>query len=300
MQKESKIWLELKEISPQLAETALQATPYLAPGEYFEHFPGLLMAKIRGLENATTLAEIGELSETIARIPKQEVYAVPQDFFENFPYQLLTRIKAEQAETIGEELEILSPVLGALDKKNPYSTPEGYFNELAENLAGGIQAVEFVNGELENLPPVMDNLKKVNPYRVPQNYFEELPDKIMQRLRSLSQPARIIPFYKKMPGLKYAMAAAVTGILITIGIFTFTNRNIASVDPVAALAKASDQDIVNYMANQDILLSEQTSSSTASQELNENDVSDLFNEIPDAELQQYMNERSSGKDLITN
>jgi hypothetical protein len=147
----------------------------------------------------------------------------------------------------------------------------------------------------------MENLKKENPYRVPQNYFEELPDRIMQKLRSLSQPARVIPFYKKMPGLKYAMAAAVTGILITIGIFTFTNRtNNPVVDPVAALAKASDQDIVNYMANQDILLSAQTSSSTASQEFNESDVRDLFNEIPDAELQQYINERSSGKDLITN
>lgn len=300
MQKESKIWLELKEISPQLAETDLQATPYLVPGEYFGHFPGLLMAKIRNLENTAALAETRELSETVAGIPKHEVYSVPHDFFEIFPYQLLTRIKAEEAETVGDELEILSPVLGALDKKNPYSTPEGYFSELAENLAGGMQAVEFVNGELENLPPVMDSLQKVNPYRVPEHYFEELPDRIMQRLRSLPQPARIIPFYKRMPGLKYAMAAAVTSILITIGIFTFTSRHNPVVDPVAALAKASDQDIVNYMANQDILLSEQTSISTASQEFNDNDVRDLFNEIPDAELQQYMNERTVGKDLITN
>jgi hypothetical protein len=300
MQKESKIWFELKEISPWLAEKDPLVTPYQVPGAFFEQFPALIMSGIRELEKNTASAEILELSEILAKIPKHETYFVPKDFFENFSDILMTRIKAEEAETVGDELEILSPVLGALDKKNPYTTPESYFRELAENLAGGIQAVEFVNGELENLPPVMDSLKKENPYRVPLHYFEEFPGSILQRLRTQSQPARVVPFYKRMPGLKYAVAAAMIGILITIGVFTFTSRNNPAADPIAALAKASDQDIVNFMANEDVLLSEKTSSSTASLEINDSDVRDLFNEIPDAELQQYMNERSSGKDLITN
>ena len=300
MQKESKIWFELKEISPQLAEMTFQPAPYGVPGDFFGNFPEMLMSRIRELEAIPFSVEIRDLSELIAGIPKIEAYSVPEHFFEFFPDQLLNRIRAEEAGTVSDELEILSPLLGALDKKNPYHAPEGYFGELADNLAGGIQAVEFVNGELENLPPVMDILKKENPYRVPQDYFEKFPENITQKIRNLGQPARVVSFYNRI-GLKYAMAAALTGILITIGIFTFTGRHGgAVVDPVAALAKASDQEIVSFMANEDILLSEKATGSTASLDLSDNDVKDLFNEIPDAELQQYINERSAGKDLITN
>jgi hypothetical protein len=299
MQKESKIWSELREISPHLAETNLQANPYSVPGEYFVRFPEMLMTKINELNRQGAREELLELSESISKAPKILPYTVPGDFFENFGHQLMTRIKAEEAATASEELEILSPVLGALDKKNPFSAPEGYFKELADNLSGGIQAVEFVNGELEKLPTVIDTLKRENPYHIPDDYFEKFPEKIIQRIRAESRPSRVISFYNRIPGLRYAAAAALTGILITIGIFTFT-RHSSAADPAAALAKASDQEIVNFMANQDVLLSGKTSNSMASLELNDNDVRDLFNEIPDAELQQYANERSLGKDLITN
>jgi hypothetical protein len=300
MQKESKIWSELKEISPMLSGINLPVNPYAVPEDYFGQFPETILSKIRMLEKESVSAEILELSELIGKAPKIEAYSAPQHYFENFAHELMKRIRAEEAVSAAEELEILSPVLGALDKKNPYSTPEEYFKELADNLSGGIQAVEFVNGELEKLPTVIDTLKRENPYQIPEGYFEKFPEKLLQKIRTQARPARVISLYNRIPGLKYAAAAVLTGILITIGIFTFTRHNNNAADPAAALAKASDQEIVNFMANQDILLSEKTSNSTALLELNENDVRDLFNEIPDAELQQYVNERSSGKDLITN
>lgn len=299
MQKESKIWNELNEISPLIAEIEAGSNLFSVPSDYFNELPGSILSRIRSLETDSAVNELNQLSSVIRSLDKSEVYQVPGGYFDNLAEQLMARIKADEALNAAEELEILSPVLSGMDREIPYTTPEGYFNELAENLAVGIKAIEFVNDELENLSPVMISLKKVNPYRVPENYFESLSDHILNQIKG-SKPAKIVSFFGRKPLLKYAAAAALTGILITIGLFTFNKHGISNIDPLAALAKASDQEIVNFIANQDIILNEKANSSLASLEITENDVKDLFDEIPDAELQQYVNERSSGKDLITN
>ncbi|MFI5154893.1 MAG: hypothetical protein ACHQEM_01830 [Chitinophagales bacterium] len=298
MQKESKIWNELKEISPLIAEIDWGSVLLSVPSEYFNELPDRILSRIKSLETESPENELNQISSLIGSLDKSEVYQVPERYFIGLPEQLIVRIKADEALNAAEELEILSPVLSNLDKAIPYGAPVGYFNDLPESLTGGIKAIEFVNDELENLSPVMISLKNQNPYRVPENYFENLSEHIIRQIKT--QPAKVVSLFARKPFLRYAAAAALTGILITIGVFTFNKHSVSNIDPLALLSKASDQDIVNFIANQDILLNEKANKGLASLEITDNDVKDLFGEIPDAELQQYVNERSSGKDLITN
>ncbi len=286
------------EISPLIAEMDSGSNLFSVPMEYFHELPDRILSRIRTLETDSPGNELKQLSSVIASMDKCEVYQVPEKYFDTLPEQLITRIKADEVLNAVDELEILSPVLSSLDKGMPYSAPKGYFNDLPESLRGEMKAIEFVNDELENLAPVMISLKKGNPYQVPVNYFESLPGHILRQVNA--QPAKVVSIFGRKPLLRYAAAAALTGILITIGLFTFNKHSISNIDPLAALSKASDQEIVNFIANQDILLNEKANNGLASLEITDNDVKDLFDEVPDAELQQYVNERSNGKDLITN
>jgi hypothetical protein len=111
---------------------------------------------------------------------------------------------------------------------------------------------------------------------------------------------KLVSFPGRKTWLRYAVAAAVTGILLTAGYFMFNGSNQGIVDPLNGLSKVSDQEIMNFLENQDLPLAEATSTSTAILDLSDNDVKDLLNEIPDGELQQYAAEHNIPKDLNSN
>jgi adenylate kinase len=297
MQNINDILNELKEISPVLAEIPRQKELYQLPPGYFETLPDKIFSRIR---NAVS-SETASLSTILSQADKKPVFDIPADYFETFSSRLLVRIKAEQAGTAKEELEILSPLLDQIGKKTAFSTPAGYFNELPASLAAGIQAVAFVNDELEseNLSPLMRGLRNKNVYETPVGYFEKLPEILLHKIRNRPEPAKVISFRKSW--LKYAVAAAVTGLILTVGIFTFNKPHSAvATDPLTGLTTVSDQEITNYLENQDLLLAETAANSTAILDFNDNDVKDLMSEVSDDELQQYANENAGSKEPVTN
>ena len=60
-------------------------------------------------------------------------------------------------------------------------------------------------------------------------------------------------------------------------------------DPLAAINKVSDLEIAKYIETEDITLPDSSLVSTASLEWNDIDVKDLLQDVPDAELQQFVN-----------
>jgi hypothetical protein len=163
-----------------------------------------------------------------------------------------------------------------------------------------MKALSIVNDELENLSALMARGKNKNPYTVPAGYFDGLAASILARAKQQSKPAKLVSFSLRNPWLKYATAALLTGVLVTIGFFTFNPRNANGADPLAALSKVSDKEIVNYLENHDIPGVDSANTNTASLDWSDNDMKDLFQDIPDVGLQQYSNEINGSKDVITN
>ena len=299
MQNRNDIYKELLEISELIAETDKKASLYEVPSNYFESFADTVMFKIKNAGALSAEHEIASLSPVVASIDKKKsIYDVPENYFENFPEKILGRIKAEHAKDVSEELSMLSPLLSKAGKKNPYTVPEDFFNELSENMISGMKAVSFVKDELETLHPLMSDLRNKNTYTVPDGYFDQLPQMILHRVKK-QEPAKVVSLKQNKSWLKYAVAAAVTGVVFTIGILTFNNKPVAE-DPATSLAKISDQEISNYLDNHDNPLAETSNNSTATADFNDNDVSDLLGSVPDNELEQYATDHTGPKELITN
>lgn len=290
MQTASNILNELRELSPVLAEIPRSGEIYQVPAGYFDALANKILDRLK--EAAATEAEA--LPAVLNQVDKKPVFDIPADYFETFAANLLARLKAEQAGSAKEELDILSPLLGQIGKKTPFSTPAGYFNELPVNLAAEMQAVAFVNDELEteNSSPVLRGLKNKNTYAVPAGYFENLPEEILQKINQ-PQEAKVVPMTRRKSWMKYAVAAAITGLVLTVGYFTFNRpQSRGNADPIGGLTAVSDQEITNFLENQDLLLAETTTNSTAILEFNDNDVKDLMSEVSDDELQQYAKENN--------
>ncbi len=239
------------------------------------------------------------------QIDKKNVLSnVPENYFENFPEKVLSRIKAAETDNASEEIAILSPLLSKLDKKIPFSTPAGYFSELSDNLVGGMKAVDFVKDELENFSPVLRGIGNENVYKVPDGYFDHLAENILQKINQPQPGAKVISFKKRKSFMRYAVAAAVAGVILTIGVVNLNKPNITTTtidDPAIGLSKISDQEITNYLDNNDIPLAETNpGNTTAMLDFNENDIKDFLNDVPDNELLQYANDQDDSKDLIIN
>ena len=67
------------------------------------------------------------------------------------------------------------------------------------------------------------------------------------------------------------------------------------------LNKVSDQEILDYMEDdQNSTLAEPVSNNTATLDMNDSDIKTLLGDVPDGELQQYMEEHGRANDIATN
>jgi hypothetical protein len=297
----SDILSELKQISPLIAEVGRQNL-FKAPDNYFERLPDEILMHIKAGKIDDTLPAFLNIAD------KKPVFASPPDgYFESFAAKIITRIKAEETDSVDEELSILSPILSKANRNIPFNTPAGYFKELSENVIAGVKAVDFVNDELENLPTFMNDLKNKNPYQTPAEYFDKLAESILSNIKNLPQQAKVISITKRKTWLKFAAAAVIAGIITTAGFLMFNKNNtvLPAADPVAALAKVSDQEMLDYLQNQnlgapDSSINSELAIADLSDNDNDNDAADLLSNVSDEELQQYLDKEISFKDRTTN
>src|SRR5882724_4557805 len=235
MQNKNDIFNELLGISRLMTEINSKNDLYEVPANYFESFAGSVMSRIKTMDSGPVKNETEMLPPIISGIDKKKLpYNVPENYFETFPEKILAEIKTEQAKDASEELAILSPLLSKADKKIPFVAPEGYFNDLSENLVTGMKAITSGKDESENMHPLMSDLKNKSTYTIPVEYFNYLPDTILNKIKT-QQPAKIVSFKTSRPWLRYAIAAAVTGVVLTIGLLTFNNKT--TDDPTTGLSK---------------------------------------------------------------
>jgi hypothetical protein len=261
---------------------------YQVPPGYFEGLAAQVILRIAIEEKAS--------ADPVLNINNENIYEVPPGYFEGLAGTILNRIKETEATDAKEELELLSPALSQIEKKNPFSSPEGYFEEFSDNVVAGVQAIEFVNEELENLSPVMSSLKENNVYEVPQQYFEKLPAEILNKVNH--QPAKVVPisFAKKI--MRYAAAAVIIGVM-AVGAYKVINPSVAPViDPGPGIAKATEQELENFLNTNTISLADTTT--VISAEISEDDTKDLLADVSDEELQKYLEQHGGTSNSITN
>ncbi len=273
---------ELKELAPGLVSIPSE-NPYQVPTGYFENLPERM------------LALVGAEVSPVLQNNKQNAYEVPAGYFENLSDSILNKVRAIESGSAKEELEVLSPLLSGLSKKAPFSIPQGYFEDLASNITDGAKAIDLVNEELENLSPVMNSLKGVNVYQVPSNYFEQLPASLLQKATQ-QQPAKVVSMTFTRRVMQYAVAAAITGLIIMGGLKLINGPG----TPPESIASIPDTEIIQYLeSNGDNIEPVLTTTTEESIDLSADDMKEMLADISDEELQQFV-EQAGGNNSITN
>ena len=284
---------ELQELSAVVAAINPQ-TPYQVPVGYFEDLSEHILSIVKQEEASNILS-------------KENVFDVPAGYFEGLSAAVMSRIKATEAGNSAHELQQLSPLLSSLQKVQPYSLPAGYFEELGGNVVAGVQAIEFVNEELENLSPLMSQLKPINVYNVPANYFNELPVAVLNKVK---QPAKVISISFTRKVMRLAAAACVAGIIGIAGWFYVANNNTTvqnTNDVVAAelqetekaiLNTASDEAIENFIEGNTTPVTDE--GALAAADITVENKEDLFADVSDEQLQQYLEETGVNAQTMNN
>jgi hypothetical protein len=261
--------------------------------------------------------ELRSLSDLVSGISRLTPYGVPDGYFDQLPTQVLNRVAA---------------------KSSTFHVPSGYFEGFAAQVlariktgAGnsgstqpdtpGLIMREGVAEELVRLSAVLSRISREMPYRLPAGYFEqlesELAPKAMQPLAkpdmSIASEAKVIPFGRrgklvKGNWWKYSSVGAVAACLILVFSWPQLHTDVMHTNEVHQLAldlpqglhRVSDQEIQTYLDDQNSILAEPVTNSTATLDMNEGDVKSLLADVPDGELQQYMEEHGKATDIATN
>jgi hypothetical protein len=287
---------ELQAISPEVARIGRQL-PYEVPAGYFEGLAAQVMQRIR--EEEAALPPVLQQAGT-------NPYSVPAGYFDQLAGNILARVKAsDNGLTAQEELSMLSPLLSKLDKKMPFQAPAGYFSDLSDNVVSGVQAIDFVNEELENLSPLMTGLKNKQVYEAPAGYFEALPGQVMDRVKKMNEPAKVISigFGRKL--MRYAVAAALIGI-VAIGAWWFVGGKpgSGSIDEIGLASKEVDklstEELQSYLDEVPVAVPADLLAANTKPEIEESDMSDMLQDVSDEEIQKYLDQNLLSKNTGTN
>lgn len=244
------------------------------------------------------LQELFGLESTLASAAPQNIYEVPDGYFEELANQVLGRIKAIEAKNTEEEISYLSSLLNSISKQVPYSVPAGYFDELEEKILASVRNNEDYqtsNEELEIISPLLSGLNKQMPYSVPDGYFEKVSSNIPSRLNTETETKVISLIHRKW--FRYAAAAVVIS-FIALGGLLFERRP-SSVDPdknpdewiAKNVRKVSADKLDDF-----IKLTDEESSSketTTDKEGKQNEIKDLMKDVPENQIQEFINETSA-------
>lgn len=325
MQAKNDISDELRSLSALVAGIGRQS-PYKLPEGYFEGLPRLILGRIARLATPDGPAaefpadglsagapSVIEESLLASNLPKSLTFSVPEGYFDDFASRVLGRIKAGTSgasngsvsndfmtESVQEELARLSAVVSGITRENPYRLPEGYFAEVS---------------------PVLSLLKDKTTYLAPEGYFDYLPAAVTGKVIHEEAGAKVIAIGsrgKLVKGhwWKYAGAAAAACLILVFSwpqlhtslTKTDEGQHVAQIQLAQGLSsrlsqglnKVSDQDIQNYLDDESSIQTEPVTSSTATLDMNDSDVKTLLGDVPDNELQQYMEEHGRANDIATN
>ena len=227
-----------------------------------------------------------ELSALYSSLPSQkigEAYSVPEGYFDKFVSSMLERLQLDEASP-KDELSHLSPFLSRISKKMPFSVPDDYFKQAA----GEIPA-------LINEDPLLQGWSKSMPYEMPVNYFQELPGKLLaltkvpwKGTKEISE-AKIISI-NSVKWLRYAAAAIVVGVIALSSIFYFNFKSTSEGSSeewlASKLKNVSNEDLEEFIKITDLSFT----AIAQSEQTNKTEVRTLLNDVPDTELERFLDE----------
>jgi hypothetical protein len=227
------------------------------------------------------LTEIQEIAPVLGKSgPSRNPYTLPVGFFENFPEILMLRIRMDSAKglEIGkkiteisspQEIIEISPLLADLQHKTTYQVPQGYFESFNTMISDSGILYEDASLTPEFAPVVQITSGKI------ANIYPEI---------KVSEENKVFNFSRV---LKYSVAACIFALL---GLTLFNMNHSSVTDPINGLTTISDQDMANYLDAGDIHWTPGISSNseTASVEFSDNDIHELFSNVSDDELEQYV------------
>lgn len=206
------------------------------------------------------------------------------------PYQAPSEYFSKLPETVTDMLSGDHPALLSAPslKKMPYQAPDNYFRDLTSKIL------------LETADKAEENISVTeNTQQVPAGYFDTLADQVLARVKSETPVVTLQP--RKRNWVKYAVAATLMGLVVLAGI-TYFNTSPAKEDETAlaidtqvsrSLQSVSESDLekmVSTLANETVGEKTPAVVNTATTAKTETLVAGLLNEVPTAELVNFLNE----------
>jgi len=333
---------ELRSLSALVA-TISRETPYRAPEDYFLDFPTAVLKRIQ----PGPIKIAGEASDIAGLEGPENVkpltFSVPEGYFEGFAQQVLNRIKTGSGPSTGKEeeetlpailvqagkinpytvpqdyFEGLSPILAILKDKNPYLVPTAYFDtvakEITHKLAGRPIAEQPIAEQPVAKQPITEQPIAEQPITeqpIAEQPIAEQP--IAQRPIAQQPKTRVISLGKRMSWMKYAAAAVVAGLIVTVGWLrwhpgpTGTHTQLAAAktttpaEMMKSLSRVSDAELQNYLVDQDTTLAQPVGNIglMATVDMDDTNLKTLLGDVTDGELKQYLDEHGGAGDIATN
>ena len=293
MAQRDNILQELRELQSSLVADSAQNS-YFVPAGYFEGLIEQVLQRVKTLEREGGSDELADSAFLSNEISGKPTYTVPTGYFENLADNMLGRVKAIETDNVSEELNVLSPLLSSISKEMPYSVPAGYFRDLADQLTSTINAgSQSAEEELKAMSPLLSSLKKEVPFSVPSGYFDGID---LSRNPDVAKPQGKLISLTKQKWFRYAAAAVVISFVTLTGFFVFNRKK--AIDPndqsfawvEKNLKKVSTDDIDNFVQSLDESLPVIASAEIRNDKNEINDVKELMKDIPDQEIQQFLEE----------
>ncbi len=240
------------------------------------------------MPNKDIIQELSDLGSNLAGNTFGNVYSVPPGYFEGFSQQVLALIKTNESLTW----------LSSLPKATPFNVPAGYFDGFDEKIMEFIRRhpdYQTSNGELASVSPLLSSISKRPVYSVPKGYFENFKPGVEEKeTKVVSMTAR--------KWLRYAAAATIVGVVLTVGFIAFNNNKSSASNPLAKLEKdvkkindvKSTENLIDFMdagLNEKELASSQKSIKT-------DDVQQLLKDVPIDELKDFNEESKAIEDVM--
>jgi len=215
----------------------------------------------------------------------QTPYTVPDGYFDGLAQSILSKIKDNSIVSIADELNAISPFLASISREMPYSVPENYFTSISEDLP------ILINEDRESA--ILKYIDKANPFEVPVGYFQNFPNQVLNKVSDKNKGARVIPM-RSHKWRRLAVAASIAVVAVS-GVFYFTGKS-TSKDPIALIKTASNKELNDFLNTTEINLS---SSATANLK-NTGEVKQLLQDVPDNELNNFVNQEALDDGSLVN
>jgi hypothetical protein len=229
------------------------------------------------------LQELSEISPSLTKISKTDVFTVPASYFENLASIILSKVTA------------INDVEFEFPKGNPMKVPNGYFdnfsNQVLQKIYTDSRKVNEVEQELSEVAPLLNKISKQPVYQVPENFFQTFQ---VKSFGTIKKEAKVVSLSFVTKYMRYAVAAIITTI-IAISAYLFIDKSpdkysSPSANISSEVKNLSSQEIIDYLnthSNSSNVTKVYYEGTNQDPELNKR-----LKQMSDEEIKQYLDENS--------